>query len=415
MKLHLLKQMSLVILLLLASCQEDEFMPQPEGEKIPYDEVTTILDEVLETSGYSIFKTLWDGSHMDSILSTQGEAQFTFLVPDDPAFEAAGLTASVATEMPAADKDSLLSYHVLIGSLETAMDPEVLPVSGYLTFLKQPVYTEMVYSTGVVLQTYTYKHYPGINGNDLLIDGNDLGAYEPVPVVNGLVCPVNRVLMPPASYMYEVLLNDERFSMFVGILQATDERYHEIALASGRNLTRNSLALTNVTNGYVYRVYSATLLVPTNEAFYEAGFNSIDDLMAFNVQRGEPHMQGSTMVGAFPTDSLLDFHLTFGALFHPDINSQANQNWLDTKYFGPSNYPVLFSNCLDNKYFTDTIGNPQMYMDFTRTEDGRLQIKEKGSSYEPATVIEPDINTMNGPIHVVDRIIIPKNFKLEQE
>ena len=183
MKFQLFAIMGLLALVLLLSCQDNEFIPQPEGEKVPYEEVTTTLDEVLETSGYSIFRTLWDGSRMDSILATQGKAQFTFLVPDNRAFEAAGLTASVAAEMPVADKDSLLSNHVLIGNLNVAMETGILPVSGYQTLLRHPFYEESM-SDGSVI-SYTYKHYLGISGDDLFIDGKNEGIYQYKEIING--------------------------------------------------------------------------------------------------------------------------------------------------------------------------------------------------------------------------------------
>ena len=40
-----------------------------------------------------------------------------------------------------------------------------------------------------------------------------------------------------------------------------------------------------------------------------------------------------------------------------------------------------------------------------------MTIKESGGT--PVQIIDTDINTLNGPIHVVDNLLLPKGFKLK--
>jgi len=40
-------------------------------------------------------------------------------------------------------------------------------------------------------------------------------------------------------------------------------------------------------------------------------------------------------------------------------------------------------------------------------------MKIKEAEQAPINIIETDINTVNGPIHVVDNLLLPKGFKLK--
>lgn len=60
------------------------------------------------------------------------------------------------------------------------------------------------------------------------------------------------------------------------------------------------------------------------------------------------------------------------------------------------------------------IEQPIMYVpfNFSKDEQGRVTVRLKTAAEdaEPATIIESDIMTLNGPIHIVDRLFIPKDF-----
>jgi hypothetical protein len=81
---------------------------------------------------------------------------------------------------------------------------------------------------------------------------------------------------------------------------------------------------------------------------------------------------------------------------------------------------IFYANDLNNRLLgnytltTSNDGNLPVYkmpLDFGLDANGRVTVKAKESPYPAATVIEKDINTLMGPIHVVDRLIPPKDFK----
>ncbi|KKX49910.1 hypothetical protein L950_0213295 [Sphingobacterium sp. IITKGP-BTPF85] len=45
--------------------------------------------------------------------------------------------------------------------------------------------------------------------------------------------------------------------------------------------------------------------------------------------------------------------------------------------------------------------------------NGKLSMTIKESGGTPVQIIETDINTLNGPIHVADNLLLPKGFKLK--
>jgi len=108
------------------------------------------------------------------------------------------------------------------------------------------------------------------------------------------------------------------------------------------------------------------------------------------------------------SDSILSYH-SWAARYYP------------TQNLSKPNATIFFSNELNNDRLANYVIYPYLSISvpeyvcpfvFSQREDGKTQIKLKNAreSDEAATIIESDIMTLNGPIHVVDRLFIPRNF-----
>jgi hypothetical protein len=159
----------------------------------------------------------------------------------------------------------------------------------------------------------------------------------------------------------------------------------------------------------------STLFAPTDEAFHQAGFQTVADILQFN----ERSMDGVffdentySAKGAFPMDTVYNFHRNWGRMFQP-VTAGGDK--------ASNNSTVFYSNVLKpmlNNYPVNAGGNPPTEYTYTMPlefllSNNNIQLKVKGSEYPAATVTDADINTLNGPIHAVDRLLFPKGFKLK--
>jgi len=155
--------------------------------------------------------------------------------------------------------------------------------------------------------------------------------------------------------------------------------------------------------------------VPTDAAFKQAGFKSVTEMLQFNEIRGNVHFDEWEFqpIGGYPLDSIVNYHRDWGRFYAIK----------DPGYGLPySNSTVFFSNDLTADFLQDynvNIGGtaPVEYayknpFAFT-TSKGLLFMTIKESGRDPVQIIETDINTLNGPIHVVNNLLLPKGFKLK--
>jgi len=85
-------------------------------------------------------------------------------------------------------------------------------------------------------------------------------------------------------------------------------------------------------------------------------------------------------------------------------------------------FSTFYSNDLKNELLANIILSWENYLgyqidannlEFNRDNNAdKIRVKVKGSTYEAANVTEKDIITFTGVVHVVDRLLLPKGFKL---
>lgn len=410
MKLHLL--VISMVALLLSSCSKKEFMPAPVGETIPYQETKKTIQETMESSAYTCFATAWRKSNMDKILKALNpKIAVTVFVPDNKAFEALGYTIATINRTPAVVLDSLLLLH----TAKNQVLPETLnPQSAnylFLSLLENKKYMERYGMMNGEYRYYLYRHYFNIENDKVLVNGKVSGKAADIIVgTNGTLIPIDRVLTRPVKDTRETLEADGRFGLYLSILEQNDQFYMEVSGFPGNQLER-------FFNKEPYVSFSS-VFAPTDEAFHKAGIYSLADVEKLN-SRSVPYLLDDyfTVSNYLPVDSILNNHFwQYSGIYVRNMDPSYN-----SRYISPEPNPIyFFSNDLKNEILGSyvTLYNLERFrvvhlnnLDFIR-KGTTIQVRVKDSDATPATVIDSDIQTFNGAIHVVDRLLLPKGFKL---
>lgn len=421
--------LAFLLLCTVFACQKTEFMPPPEGEKVPYEDTVTVdVLSLLDASPYTLFNTAFKrSSFQEKLKATISKEPFTLLVPNNSAMEAAGLTESVIDRMAIDELDSLLMFYTLRGKI--TKDELVAKEGNYegISHLQNPALrVSFFYGDGTGqanADPYYYRHYLQIAQEKLLVNSISLGVDEPQPASNGYIWPLKETIPIPDKTFLEAMLADPRFSMFVQLQQITDSLYdlryrkaYEEYMQwdpgpgqSGRNYKVDWHLIENVPGNYP-NIRLSSFFAPTNDAFRQAGFQSVDDLLKLNERAPEFYFDEVlyTVVGVFPTDTLMSFQRNWGRIMIP-YSGVFGAESARTK-------TVFYTNDLTNELLANYPVNTGQFVyimpyHFEKDGEGKVMVQPKGSSY-PAGTITETINTLMGPIHVVDRLLIPKDFKL---
>jgi len=441
MNMRNLKKLSGVILfaslLFTAACTKTEFLPDPEGAQVPFQSnATQTVEELLAASPAKLYYSAWQKSNIKNVLNQKGsKVLYTAFVPNDAAMQSAGLTASKIDQMSAAELDDFILFSATIGQVtgdELKLKSDNFMVKTllenrdlYVKYYENPESNQFDY--------YAYRLYVGLKGDALLVNGKNMGKLNYLPATNGGLYLMEKTLEKPTKTIIEALRADGRFTMFLESQRLADELYLDkiasdmeplfgykpdpeetMMYATQRLFYQKDWDILSPYPGYGTNITISTLFAPTDEAFHKAGFQTVADILKFN-ERGASSIHFSDMTftdeGAYPMDTIYNYHRNWGRMFQP-VTVGGDK--------AISNATVFYSNELSprlNEYLVSAGGNPsieyayKMPLEFS-VNNSSIQIKVKGSEYPAANVIEGDINTLNGPIHVVDHLFIPKGFKL---
>lgn len=407
----------------LVSCRKNEFMPEPLGAEIPAAALPTVAAATPST--HSLFLQAWQKSNMEKLLSNEfSKNTITVLAPDNAALTAAGFTADGIASASVAVLDSLLMYHVLVGNY----DPELLRQGASMQLASTLLKDESIV-VGVVksvpnasfrsTEPYIYKHGVSMEGNDLVVDGRKLALTNPLQISLGWLFPVNKVMELPRLQTKQWLEADGRFSLYLKALELISASYESNFRANFYFPfgaidpvflmdTRSTYSYTGELPGN--ELMRFTLFAPTDEAFHKAGIMNATQLEALNnrfdftwAYEGRPTL-----------DSLLYLHAPAEA----DADILYTPDWSDVegikiKCMGSNRSFVFYSSMLTQEKIDANLGALYGYdLSFGQDASGKPTIKDKNGSAPAATVTESDNITLQGPVHVVDRLIIPANFNL---
>lgn len=403
-----------LLLITAASCRKDEFQSAPEGEVIPYDEPKNTLQEVLQASSNTLFKAAWKRSNMDNILKTKWNKQaLTLLVPTDEAFIADGLTLEVINQTSPEKLDEILLYHTVLGNVNPKGLVGRIDNTIEKSLLENPA-LRVPPIGGVLHDKYYYRQYLKLDGANLHINGKLRSNKPAILAKDGVFWVINQVLHKPTKTIIEALQADPRFSIYLEVMQMNDDAWME---ASEYNYPRDFTFGWRINDyGEMFpNITFNTVFAPTNEAFHRAGFANAQAVMKLNADRPQPGMDWNTWMmtpGVLSTDSLVTMH-RMDNLF----------TFLSIEYFSPGRLTsnTFYSGDLNNALLSNYVVRLEersthtpayiMPLEFGKNADGSVKVKVKESTQPEATIVDGDINTLMGPIHAVDRLIVPKGFK----
>lgn len=429
--------LALLIVILISSCQKEEFQRPVHGEQVPYiDSLDLSIAEILLDPEYSLFKEIWDRADMENVIKSAGNSkdQYTVFVPSNAAWTDASWTEEKIRRASPEELQRILEPHIVRTNLIHLVDV-TRPGNVFVYSLSQ--HPTIKYTASL----HPYRHIIAIDWNKerLFINGEEHGEKFPVLASDGCVWGTNKILETPQLTAWETLKRDPRFSIYTGLLERTDREYVEIfKQANGhypdfeddveRPYARHTpdrlgMMIRQAYSGELFVTDLNTFFIPTDDAFRKAGFASVDDLIAFNVERGYPSvtwqdsgdLNGSgfyRIVGEFATDTLLDFHHNWGFRF------------ADAPYRREGHRNLFYSNDLRNEvvydfpvgslniqYFTERGGFVRAETDYYKMpfvfENNLIKIPNTEVSSE---WIEDNIVTLNGVLHGVKNLLLPEGF-----
>ncbi|MGJ1375897.1 hypothetical protein ACR79Q_07050 [Sphingobacterium multivorum] len=425
----------------LLSCQKTEFMPELVGEEVPYkNEASQDVTQLLTTHNEAkVFLAAWQKSNIVALSKAAGvNTKVTVLAPTDNALKQVGITLETIQKMTTEEAADFVQFYSFLGDLNqiklgkySLMVRSMLKNQNY----RVPFYdnTEPV---GRRYDIYAYRHYLAVKDGDLLVNGKSKGKLAYEPATNGGIYMLEKVIEKPTMTILEALIADGRFTFFVESQRLSEEMFYEKMLDDieplwGYRMSKEEFlsyypeARVSYQRGWdidkdpfyneLPNLNLTATFAPTDDAFRKAGFNSVADILAFNAKRGDVRYDDLYFEprGSYPTDTLFSFHRNWGRVFATE----------DPAYgIAMSNNTVFYSNDLDpallNDYYVNIGGSSQVQyaykMPLAFSKNGnQIQMKIKETEQAPINIIETDINTVNGPIHVVDNLLLPKGFKLK--
>jgi uncharacterized surface protein with fasciclin (FAS1) repeats len=431
---------------LFVACKRTEFMPAPVGEPIVYADSSLYFSEYMRKSpSYSFFWQAWQRSGIEKVLKAYDpNYAFSVFMPDNSAMEAAGLNSEKIRSTPIGVLDSMMRLHIVPKKLYP--EPLVAQLGNLelITLLSNLNYVEKI---GYLDYAYRYRQYLTIENGAIYLNGQHSGLSSTIRIVKeASIFPINRVLKKPAKSTRQVLFEDGRFKMYLGIRRYNDSLYNALYGVEETYLYTTPYENRYTMGVYTYpkstpmldflssvnyafntftnefdennSIYHTTLLAPTDDAFKRAGFKDLDDLIALN-ERAIPFINDiGVLSGYLPTDSILNNHYWQSNNVAVPLNSAGQQVAIIRP---PNPLMILYTNDLRNEIMKDytvnffSSGNKDysLYNNLDFIRDGEtLRTRVRGSQAEAATFVQKNIETFNGVIHVLDRLLLPPGFKL---
>lgn len=296
--------------LLIVSCKDDDEKAVPK----------TISDHIIETPNLTILEAAIRHAGLTDALKS---GYLTLFAPDDSAFVASGFASEAAiTALPAEDVKKLLEYHILTERLES---------------------TELQNGPNSVLTSFSKDSiYVGKNDIGMYVNGNALKRKD-LKTANGVVHIVDHVLTPPTKTLLELAQSDTNFSFLLAAI------------------TRIAVSYPQVTALLSSRSGNYTVFAPTNQAFINAGYTTVEKIQTTNV---------------LTLSNVLLYHLVSVRLFT--------------------------SNMVAGKITPMATGKT---IDVTTTNG--IKLTGSGNNGLSASIVKSNQLATNGIIHTIDRLLIP--------
>lgn len=295
--------------LLIISCKKDEDTTEPQS--------SNIKDEIATRADLTLLNLSLQKANLTSKFDSAGS--FTIFAPTNDAFAASKIDANLIGSLTSDQVRNIVLYHTFNSKyLET--DIPSGPNAKITTELGDSVFVTKnssgVYLNGVKVQT-----------TNLVLS-------------NGVLQTISKVLIPPVGNLVQSVVADTTFSyLAAAVVRASEGGVNVAAVLS---------------NGGIYTVFA-----PTNQAFRDAGFATVNDINAAD---------------ANVLASILTYHVLGGRVFSSDLTEGA--------------MPIT----LEGGALTVSLVNG-------------ATVKGTGNA-TASNIIGTNIMASNGVIHVIDKVLL---------
>lgn len=400
-----------VLLYCLSSCNKTIHNPQsfPVHPVPAFDSLHDLRHMMDSLPNSDLFLLALQRTGYDSLLRRQ-DSIYTLLVPTDSLLISMGYTKDVITYL---DPKLLLTGVIIPQFLYGDFSDSLLDVSAYV-----PVTTKVDPSTG---GRYLYRlgKQGGPTGG-LWIFGSQISPKaHGLQASNGYIYSVNTYYLGSIVNAWTLLQSKPEFSYFVAACRINDSVYAAIG-SQYRGYPFNIPNDTDILNFG----NNLTYFVPTNQAFIDAGFQTIDDIRTY---AGTTQYDPSN-VTVSPLDTLLYGHcmqdtalLYYDLLHNPGFNQRplASAPKIPYSYVGYDNnfesmlYGIAYTVNNDPYGFPATYGrgqqNPYIGEFFFQATGTTITVTCSSAKKPPAaTIVERDmICAGNVILHGVDHLFWP--------
>ena len=301
---------------------------KPEKTEITTPE-TTVVSVAMGSADYSLLTAAIKRANLTDALSSY--VPVTVFAPNNAAFQAAGFDEAKINATEPAALAAILQYHIFSGRREAAS------------------FSSAANSSSQVTTTNAKDFYISVK-NGVLINGTAIGSSAKVTgnalrATNGIIHPIDKVLLPPTKDITSEVLGNANFS-----------------------LLRAALAREG-TLGNVLKEGRYTLLAPNNAAFQAIGLGTEAAINSFDINT---------------LRSILKYHVVERGrvFFSPDLANQTVKTALVVKQ-----------------------GDEDVVRTVTTLTTGGAKVTDGRGNTASFTAV--DLLTTNGVIHTIDKVLLP--------
>ncbi|WP_019989868.1 fasciclin domain-containing protein [Rudanella lutea] len=309
------------LLLPLSSCEREPAADlRPTRQGAARVGTQSLAEIVINSPVHTLLEAAVIRAGLAGTLSNPGD--FTVFAPTDDAFRAAGFPNEAAiNSAPIPALRRILGYHVIPGNrFFSDIFPEV----------------EVGFNTLISPQFHVTRRGMGVTVNGIPV------AQADVLASNGVIHILNSVLLPPAGNIVEVAAGNPNLTYLVAAVQRASQGSVDVQRVLGTTPL-------------------LTVFAPTNQAFIDAGFATIDAIRA-----ADPAV----------LTNILTYHVLGQQVYSPNVPNNAD-------------VPTLNGATLR-----------------TTVSGSGVQVKGRSNAMASNVVIA-NVPTLNGVVHVIDRVLLP--------
>ena len=385
-------------LAMLSSCIKSTEAFIPTSVSIRYEE-KGLADVLAGEKNLTLFNQAFTRISLAGQLSEN--TGYTIFAPTDSAFNASGVTAQLISSMPLNDLRKLITLHLAIGAVDKPALENTVTGVGLNTLNQDTVPTTNNGTTIRVTQIYARM------AGSVYLNGDAKGVIKTIiKASNGYIYPISGIIKQfESTNLLDAIKSDPDLSLYYEAVIIGDS-----VRQAGLGFEDKSITDVNILGNAAS--FMPTILAPTNKAFHDAGFNTVDDIRQFATGGYVGYdLETFTYFIYSKLDSVLERHVLYRSgnlsasvrIFYSDLLNPAINNGVYNTYFGPGGS----LEGLELKY-----GKPLMFSASGNT----AYVKWTEDSTQPAMRIPGDApgsppvfnrNLSNGTLIKIDKLFYP--------